>query len=107
MFIKKAGWNKFELFRILGGRGSSQSMTGIVYKICVRSTVCYEVERWAMKVENINRLETTETRILLMTCRTLKGKTRNECIREKTGVEKYYVSCAKPTTEVVWGTQKE
>ena len=59
-----------------------------VYKICVRSALGCGAEKWAMKVENISRLETIKMRMPQMICgRTLKDKIKNEQIQEINGVK--------------------
>lgn len=86
----RAGWKKFkELSGVLCKRGMSNKMKGTIYKICVRSAICYGAQCWAMKSENIRKMEATEMRMLRMICRkTLKDKIKNESIREMTGVVK-------------------
>ena len=67
VFKIKAEWNKFrELFGILCGRRLSQRTKAIVYKIWVKSAMCYGAKSWAIRVEDIHRLETTEMRMLRM-----------------------------------------
>ena len=76
----RAGSNKFkELSSILHRRRQFQRTKGIVYKIGARNAMCYGAESWAMRVYDINRLETTKMRILRMKC----GKTRKDKMRSK------------------------
>ena len=66
-------------------------MKGIVYKNCIRNAMRYEAEytiSWAVRVEHIIWLGTTEMRMLLMICgKILKDKMRSECIRGISRVE--------------------
>jgi len=86
----RAGWKKFkELTKVLCMRGLSLKLKGIVYKSCVRSVMSYGAECWAMKVDDLRKMETTEMRMLRLMCgKTLKDRVRSEKIREMTGVEK-------------------
>jgi len=59
-----------------------------MYKKYVRSALSYGAECWAMKVEDVGRINSTEMRMLRMICgKTVRGKVRNEEIRERTEVE--------------------
>jgi len=54
----------------------------------VRSALSYGAECWAMKVEDVRRMKSTEKRMLPMICsKMVKDKVRNEEIREGTEVE--------------------
>ena len=60
-----AGWNKFrEVFGIRCGGGLSQRIKGIVYQISARSATRCEAESWPMRGAVINRLYTTEIRMI-------------------------------------------
>ena len=60
----RAEWNQFkELFGILC-RKAPKRMKHMVYKICVRSTMCYEADSCITRVEDISRFKTTEMRML-------------------------------------------
>ena len=95
----RVGWGKFkDLLSALCKKGVSLRMKGIVYKACVRSAVCYGAERWAMRSEDENRIETTEIRMLrMMRGKTLKDKVRNENIRKIVQVEnlREYLRCQR------------
>jgi len=61
---------------------------GAMCKKYVKSFVSYGAECWAMKVEDVKRMKSTEMRMLRMICgRTVRDKVRNEEIRERTEVE--------------------
>ena len=86
----KSGIEKFkEVATVLCMRGLSLKLKGVLYKSCVRSVLSYGAECWAMKVDDVRKMETTEMRMLRMMCgKTLKDRVRSERIREMTGVEK-------------------
>jgi len=57
----RATWSKFrELAPILTKRGASLIVKGSLYSTCVRSVLVYGSETWAMRVEDMNRLERAE-----------------------------------------------
>jgi len=63
-------------------------MKGIMYKKYVRSALSYGAECWAMKVEDVRRIKSTEMRMLRMISgKTVRDKERNKEIRERTEVE--------------------
>jgi hypothetical protein len=86
----RAGWKKFkEVAKVLCMRGLSLKLKGVLYKSCVRSVMSYGAECWAIKVDDVRKMETTEMRMLRMMCgKTLRDRVRSEGIREMTGVEK-------------------
>ena len=49
-----------ELSPILMARRASLKLKGKVYRTCVQSVLVYGSESWAMKAEDIQRLERTE-----------------------------------------------
>ena len=56
----KCAWGKFmELSHILTARRASLKLKGKVYWTCVQSVMVYGSETWAMKAEDIQRLERT------------------------------------------------
>ena len=58
---ERCTWSKFrQLSHILTTRGASLSIKGKVYRACVQAVLVYGSETWAMKVENMRRLERTE-----------------------------------------------
>jgi len=65
----KFAWNKFrELQPILTKRGASQKMKGKIYRACVQSVLVYGTEIWAMKVDDMERLERTERMMVRWMC---------------------------------------
>ena len=57
----RCAWAKFrELAPILTSRGASLKAKGKIYNACVRSVMVYGSETWAMRVEDMHRLERTE-----------------------------------------------
>jgi len=70
----RSGWKKFkEISGLLSKRGLSLKIKGTMYKKYVRSAEC-----WAMKVEDVRRMKSTEMRMLRMICgKTVRDKVRN------------------------------
>jgi len=53
-----------------------------------RSALSYGAECWAMKVEDVRKMKSTEMRMLRKICdKTVRNKVRNKEIRERTEVE--------------------
>lgn len=73
-------------------RGLSRKLKGVLqytYKSCVRSVMCYGAECWAMKVDDVKKMEITEMLMLRLTCgKTLTERVRSEKIREMMSAEK-------------------
>jgi hypothetical protein len=72
----RCAWGKFrELFPVVGSRGVSLRVKGKIYKACVQRVLVYGSETWAMKVEDMHRLERTERMMVRWMCGvTLKNK---------------------------------
>ena len=85
----KCSWGKFrELAPILTSRGASLKVKGKIYRACVQSVMVYGSETWAMKVEDMQRLERTERMMIRWMCGvTLKDRKSNIELRERLGVE--------------------
>ena len=49
-------------------RGFPLKFKGKIYKACVQSVLLYGSETWAMKVEDMNKLERAERSMLRMMC---------------------------------------
>jgi len=61
----KGAWNKFrELPPILTKRGASLKIKCKIFRACVQSVLVYGTETWAMKVDDMERLERTERMIV-------------------------------------------
>lgn len=61
----KCGWKKFrELVPFLISKATPLWMKGQVFDACVRSCMLYGSETWAMKVEDLRRLITSERRMV-------------------------------------------
>jgi len=59
-------------------------MKSTMYKKYVRSALSYGAECWAIKVEDVSRIKSTEMRMLHMICgKTVRDKVRNEDICER------------------------
>ena len=85
----QAAWRSFrELSGMLCGKSTSLKHKGELYKACVRSVLVYGAECWALKAEDMRKLESTKRRMLIMMCGvTLMDRVRSEDIRERVGVE--------------------
>jgi hypothetical protein len=86
--IQKA-WYKFrELGTILTMKGLSLKVKGRVYDTCVRSTFLYGSETWAVKVEQVQRMERTEMQMVRWMCGVkLRDRIPNEELRRRMGIE--------------------
>ena len=86
--IKKA-WHKFrEVGTILTMKGLSLKIKGRVYDTCVRSTMLYGSETWAVKVEQVQRMERTEMQMVRWMCGTkLRDRITNAELRSRLGIE--------------------
>ena len=63
----RCGWAKFkELSPILTARGASYRIKGKIYKACVLSVLTYGTETWAMKKANLQSLERTEQKQIIL-----------------------------------------
>ena len=57
-----------ELSPILTARSASLQLKGKVYRACVQSVMVYGSETWAMKGEDMQRLERTERMMIRWMC---------------------------------------
>jgi hypothetical protein len=65
----KCAWGKFrELLPILTARRASLNLKGKVYLTCVQSVMVYGSEMWAMKAEDMQRVERTERMMIRWMC---------------------------------------
>ena len=85
----RCAWKKFwELEHILMMKGLSLRFKGKVYSACVRSVMMYGSETWAVKVENVQRMERTEMQMVRLMCGVkLRERFRNEELRGWMGIE--------------------
>lgn len=81
----RCAWNKFrELSPILTTRGASLRLKGKIYKACVQSVMVYGSETWAMKVDDMQRLERAERMMMRWMCGvSLKDRVRIEDLRQR------------------------
>ena len=85
----RCAWAKFrELVPILTSRGASLKMKGKIYNACVRSVMIYGSETWAMRVEDMHRLE-RQDRIMVrwMSGVTLKDRRPSEELLDHLSIE--------------------
>ena len=65
----KCAWEKFrDLSLILTARRASLKLKGKVYRTCVQSVMVYGSETWAMKADDMQRLERTEMMMIRWMC---------------------------------------
>jgi len=65
----QCAWRKFREFSpILTARRVSLKLKGKVYRTCVQSVMVYGSETWAMKAEDMQRLERTERMMIRWMC---------------------------------------
>ena len=63
----RCAWCKFrELYPLLAMKGFPLKVKGKIYKACVQSVLLYGSETWAMKVEDMNKLERAERSMMRM-----------------------------------------
>jgi hypothetical protein len=86
--IRRA-WMKWrELAPVLLGPVTPFHLKGLMYRMCVRSALIYGSETWALKVEDLRRLERTEMRMLRwMAGAQLADRKSNEQVRKMLDVE--------------------
>ena len=84
----RCAWAKFrELSPVLTARGASLKIKGKLYTSCVQSVMMYGSETWAMKVDDVQRLERTEKMMIRCMCGvTLKDKKRSDDLRLRLGI---------------------
>ena len=73
---------------LLTSRGASLRMKGNINRACVQSLIMYGSETWAMRVEDMRRLERTE-RMMVRWMRgvTLKDRKHSEDLLEQLGIK--------------------
>ena len=84
----RCAWGKFrELSPILTSRGASLKVKGKLYRTCVQSVMTYGSETWAVKMEDMQRLERTEKMMIRWMCGvTLRDIKSSEELRQKLSV---------------------
>ena len=85
----RCAWSKFrELSPILTSRGASLTVKGKVFRACVQSVLVYGSETWAVKVEDMQRLERTERMMVRWMCGvTLKDRLPSVELYKRLGLE--------------------
>src|SRR5258706_14773682 len=85
----KCAWGKFSERRpLLTTRGASLKLKGKIYRACVPNVLMYGSETWAMKVEDMQRLERTERMMVRLMCgATLRDRKRSEELLSRLGIE--------------------
>ena len=85
----RCAWKKFrELGGMLTRKEISLKLKGKLYTTCVRSTMIYGSETWAMNLEQQRRLERAEMRMVRWMCGvSLKEKKTSDELRRMMGIE--------------------
>jgi len=84
----KCAWGKFrELAPLLTLRGLSLKLKGKLYGTCVQSVLMYGSETWALKVGNMQRLESTERMMVRWMCGVkLKDRKSSQVLQDSLGI---------------------
>jgi hypothetical protein len=84
----RGAWAKFrELSPILTLRGATLAVKGKVYRACVQSVLVYGSETWAMKVEDMQRLQRAERMMVRWMCGvTLRDMLSSKELNERLGI---------------------
>jgi len=90
----RCAWDKFrELSPLLTSRGVSLKVKGRLYSTCVQCVMIYGSETWAMKLEDMQRLERAEKMMIIWMCGvTLKDSNSSEELRNKLAI---VIRCAR------------
>ena len=90
----RSGWKKFrELLPLLTSRVISLRTKGRVFDACVRSIVLYSSETWAVKTDDLNRLERNDMRMVRWMCNvSLKDRKSSQELRDRCGLESIRLS---------------
>ena len=85
----RSGWNKFrELQPFLTSKAPSLKTKGTVYAACVRSRMSYGSETWATKVEDEEKLERAEMRMIRwMSGVSLRDRQSSDELRQRMGLD--------------------
>ena len=87
----RSGWRKFrELSPFLTSKAPSHKLKGMVYTACVRTTMIYGCETWAMRSDHEQQLERAEMRMVrwMMRVSLRDYKIPSEELRRKLGIVK-------------------
>ena len=81
-------WRKFrELLSLLTSRVLSLQVRGRLYEACVRSVMLYGSETWAVKEEDLDRLDRNDMRMIRWMCNTsLKDRKSSDELRSRLGI---------------------
>ncbi len=86
----RSGWKKFrELLPLLTSRVFSHHMKGRIFEACVRSVMLYGSETWAVKTDDLTRMDRNDMRMIRWMCGvTLKDRKPSEELRDRLGLAK-------------------
>jgi hypothetical protein len=85
----RCGWGKFrELMPILTMKRFPLLLKGKVYDACVRSAMTYASETWPVKMDDINRMERNEMRMVRWMCGVkLQDRITSQELRRRLGIK--------------------
>src|SRR6266581_1484778 len=85
----RCAWAKFrELSPILTNKGASLKVKGKVYPACVQSVLIYGSETWAVRVEDVSKLERAERMMVRWMCGvTLRDRIASVELYSRLGLE--------------------
>ena len=88
----RCAWAKFrELSPVLTARGASLKVKGKLYSTCVQCVMMYGSETWAMKVEDMQRLERAEKMMIRWMCGvTLKDRKGSDELRQRLDIKSVF-----------------
>ena len=83
-------WRKFrELLSLLTSRVLSLQVNGRLYEACVRSVMLYGSETWAVKEEDLDRLDRNDMRMIRWMCNTsLKDRKSSDELRSRLAIHR-------------------
>src|SRR6476469_5086559 len=80
-------YNILSINIVLKRRGASLRLKGKIYRVCVQKVLIYGSETWAMKREDMQRLDRTEMMMVRWMCGvSLKARNRSVDLRERLGI---------------------
>ena len=84
----RCGWKKFrELLPVLTSKGFSLLSKGSFYQACIRSVIIYAGETWAVREEDLSKLERNDMMMIRWMCNvTLKERISSDELRARLGL---------------------
>ena len=84
----RCGWKKFrELLPVLTSKGFSLLSKGSFYQACIRSVIIFAGETWAVREEDLSKLERNDMMMIRWMCNvTLKERISSDELRTRLGL---------------------